>query len=156
MNKYLHAVVGCVAGILIGFISFTIYFEPLLASKKNGLESTIKSIISSGFIDKVNNAAINNANTAFKSMDYDSATEIIGTELAISLETVKVGTPKAPFHLTIAMLGACLSKQHGDMSRVELFEKAATEICRSLDYMQSCELSELYSFIRKYSGSNQC
>ncbi len=156
MSKYQYAISGCAAGIIIGLISFTIYFKPLLESKKNGLESTFKSAISSGFIDKVNDAAIRNSNTAFKSMDYDSATEIIGTELAISLESIKIGNPKAPFHLTIAMLGACLSKSHGDTSRTELFEEAATKICNSLDYMKNCDLGELYLFIRKYSGSSQC
>ncbi len=156
MSKWLYVVIGCVAGVLIGFISSTIYFRPLLGSKKNGLESILRSTVSTGFVDKVNDAAIKDSNAASKSMDYDSATKMIGTELAISLESMKTSGQKSTVHLTIAMLGARLSKSNCDTSGAGLFEKSATKICRSLAYMECCELDELYAFIRMYSGRSQC
>lgn len=105
MHKILYTIIGCIVGITIGFISSSLYFKPLLEYKKNGLEDLVKTTIPSKLSESINTYSLKNANIAFHELDYQSATAIIGNEMALTLEALKIGVPQKEVNLTIAMLG---------------------------------------------------
>ncbi len=143
-------------GTLVGFIGFTIHFQPLLEYKKEGLGEFCKSAISIGTADIISNHSVNSAKFAFQELEYGPAISVISHELKLSLEALKVGPKKREFDLTVSMLGACLAKANNDQKKIDLFERSAVAICNSMSGMESCERDRLYEFIRKYAETDQC
>lgn len=156
MQKLAYLIIGGAAGILAGFISFTIYFEPLLQHEKADIAARLESVISAGYSNSVSESALATANIAFRSTDYESAVHIIGKQLSVASTGLKYGAFKQEVPLTISMLGACLAKSSDDGNRAADFEEVASSVCESWGAMSSCDSADLYKFIRQYAGTKKC
>lgn len=125
MQKLVYLGVGGVAGAMLGFLFFTIYFEPLLQQGKIDIAEKFASVIPTGYATSVSESALATANIAFRSVDYESGIRIIGNELSVASNALKYGAPQQEIPLTIAMLGACLAERNEDPGRASDFEQVA-------------------------------
>ncbi len=112
-------------GALIGFIGFTIYYQPLLEYKKQEMHSPSQSINSILVSDLISNHALNTAKFAFHELEYEPAMGIITHEMALPVEAMKIGANDDVVDLTTYVLGACLAKANNDKRNIEIYEKAA-------------------------------
>ncbi|WP_341936784.1 hypothetical protein [Marinimicrobium sp. C2-29] len=156
MQRLIYLIIGVIGGVLVGFISFTIYFEALLQHEKMGLAERFRDVMPMGYAADVNNSALASARIAFESSDYDNAVLVIGNELSVASNAIKHGAPQREYFLTISMLGACLAKSNDDRERKASFEDVALKFCASLAATKICETADLYNFIRTYTKSEKC
>jgi hypothetical protein len=156
MKKLIYITTGIVMGVLIGFIGFTIYYQPLLEYKRNEFNSASQSVNSLLISDVISSHALNTTRFAFQELEYEQAITIIGNEMALPLEAMKLGARNNVMNLAVSMLGACLAKANNDLKNVDIYERSAIAICKSVSAMEECEKDKLYEFIRKYADTNQC
>lgn len=156
MQKIIYMASGIVIGSFLGFIAFTVYFQPLLSIKKSESDSMKSASLSLAVSDVLGNHSVNSSKFAFQELDYEPAISLIGHEMALSLEAYSLGVRNEAHNLTVAMLGACLAKINNDQKQMVLFEQGAVGICKSWSSMDSCELESLYKFIRKFTEVRKC
>lgn len=143
-------------GILIGFIGFTIHYQPLLEHKKLEMYPPSQSVNPILISDLISNHALNTAKFAFHELDYEPAMAIIWHEMSLPVEAMKIGANDTVVDLATYMLGACLAKANNDPKNIKIYEQAAITACQHLESLESCNQENLYKFIRKFAETDKC